>query len=153
MHAEAIDPRTVRWVLNDAHLTPGKLHLDWEHVEAAWCEVSAIWVRLDEPLWPQLGRDIARRLSELVRTGVLFTSPDPQVVHLVAEHILGAELGDYFRSHGGQVELRGSGPDWVEVSLSGACHSCPAAVLTLQGRIAVALRNRLGEPVEVRKVA
>lgn len=58
------------------------------------------------------------------------------------EALLAGELGDYLRSHGGQVTLRQAGEDWIEVEMTGTCRDCPASAFTLRGRLERQLRAR-----------
>lgn len=63
------------------------------------------------------------------------------VLRMAVEQVIAGEVGDYVRSHGGEVRLVSVLDGHVEVSLSGACSHCPASELTLTQRVEVAVRR------------
>lgn len=66
------------------------------------------------------------------------TAPPPveqgEVVEAV-RRVLDGPAGDYVRSHGGTAELVGIRDGVAEIRLTGACAHCPAATVTLKGRL------------------
>lgn len=55
---------------------------------------------------------------------------------------LDAVVGPYAAGHGGGVHLMDVEPDVVHVRLSGTCHGCPAAALTVHARLEGLIRRR-----------
>jgi Fe-S cluster biogenesis protein NfuA len=51
-------------------------------------------------------------------------------------------VGPYAAGHGGGVHLLDVGPEVVRVRLTGACHGCPAAALTVHARLEGLIRRR-----------
>ncbi len=64
------------------------------------------------------------------------------VLRMAFDEVLGGEVGDYIRSHGGRIELLSAADDEVVVRLDGACAHCPASDGTLTERIETGLRAR-----------
>lgn len=152
MHLETVDAQTARFVLSEDSLPVGRVHsVQIPGAREAFTEAGAVWVLLDDTSsLRQQAPQIARWLS--ANLGDLDVEEDDEVVGLVAQNVLDSDLGAYFTSHGGRAELEGYDHDEVVVHLSGACEGCPAATLTLDGRIASALSRRLGRPMTVRRV-
>jgi Fe-S cluster biogenesis protein NfuA len=75
---------------------------------------------------------------------------DPERVAQV-ERVL-AELRPAFEADGGDVQLVSVEGGWVEVRLRGACTSCHASALTLQGALEPKLREGLDWVAGVRAV-
>lgn len=69
-----------------------------------------------------------------------------------ARDALAGEVGDLARSHGGRIELESVRDGVVMVRMSGACHGCPAAGITLHTRLERALRRDHPDLKEVRGV-
>lgn len=67
-----------------------------------------------------------------------------------AQAALEGEIGDLARSHGGSIELVSVEDGVVTVRMSGACHGCPAAGLTLHARLERTLRQLHPDLQEVR---
>jgi Fe-S cluster biogenesis protein NfuA len=56
--------------------------------------------------------------------------------------LLAGAVGQFARSHGGAIDLVRVHDDVVTVRLTGACHGCPAARITLHQRLERELRRR-----------
>lgn len=68
----------------------------------------------------------------------------------VAQTVLESNVGEFIRSHGGDVAVVSTSGDVLEVALGGACRDCPARDLTAKGRLEKAVRALYPELVEVR---
>lgn len=134
----------MRFVYDDQHFTPGRmLGVDFD----AWAEASAIWVIAEQPDWSL----VAERLWDFEDTKPL-TVPDDRVAELVAHHLVDVELAPLLSSHGGSITVESATCSQVCVHLSGHCHGCPAAALTVDGRILAGLRTRIGGDITVQAV-
>lgn len=71
---------------------------------------------------------------------------------LATEQALAGQVGDFARSHGGRIELESVRDGVVTVRMSGACHGCPAAGVTLHARLERTLRQDHPELKQVRAV-
>ena len=60
------------------------------------------------------------------------------------------EVAPYAAGHGGAIALERASGGVVEVRMAGACHGCPAAAFTLQGRVARLVRQDAPWLTEVR---
>ncbi|KAE8762461.1 NifU family protein, partial [Georgenia thermotolerans] len=69
-----------------------------------------------------------------------------------AEEVIAGPVGDLARSHGGRIELAEVRDGVVAVRMSGACHGCPAAAVTMHARLERLVRERCEGLVEVREV-
>ncbi|GAA1879285.1 NifU family protein [Lapillicoccus jejuensis] len=68
---------------------------------------------------------------------------DPDdALRMAVDEVIAGEVGDYVRSHGGELTLLSAHDDRVEVSMTGTCGHCPAADDTLTTRVETALRAR-----------
>lgn len=67
-----------------------------------------------------------------------------------ARAALDGEVGELARSHGGAIELESVAGGVVTVRMSGACHGCPAAGITLHARLERILREQCPGLHEVR---
>lgn len=65
---------------------------------------------------------------------------DTQLTNTTNE-LLAGEIGEYARSHGGNICLNCVEDGVVHVNLKGACDGCPAAVFSLQLRLAKRIRE------------
>ncbi|TNH28500.1 NifU family protein [Micromonospora orduensis] len=90
---------------------------------------TAIHAALDEPA----GWIPAHDTGDNGLDAVLFT---------LARDLLDGTVGQFARSHGGRIELVGVHDGVVTVRLTGACHGCPAARITLHQRLERELRRR-----------
>ena len=162
LHAErvAADDRAVRWVVPPGTLPVGRVRrapgrfgemLSGGMVSSALSENTAVWLWLREGLsWAQRGPEVQAALREALadpRAWVVDPAPG-EVLESVTADLLAGPVGDFVRSHGGSVSAHRSG-DTVTVRLSGACEHCPAAGLTLRGRLVGELRSRCPDLIEV----
>lgn len=76
--------------------------------------------------------------------------PD-EALEAAAREIAGGPVGVIARSHGGSFTVLSVHDGVVEVGLEGACHDCPAAVITMHARFEHLLRRRCPWLTEVRK--
>lgn len=68
---------------------------------------------------------------------------DPDdALRMAVDEVIAGEVGDYVRSHGGELRLLSAHDGCVEVSMTGTCGHCPAADDTLSTRVETALRAR-----------
>ena len=63
------------------------------------------------------------------------------LLYPVVQELLDGAVGQYARSHGGRIDLVDIRDGVVTVRLTGACHGCPAAHLTLRHRLERDLRR------------
>ena len=95
-----------------------------------------------DPVWTQFWDGVGAYID--------FTNPRAQAwwrEHVTAD-LLAGSVGEFVRSHGGSVGTHRAG-EIVTVRLGGACEHCPAAGLTLRGRLIGELRSRCPDLVEV----
>lgn len=76
--------------------------------------------------------------------------PD-EALEAAAREIADGPVGTIARSHGGSFVVRSVHGGVVEVGLEGACHDCPAAVVTMHARFEHLLRRRCPWLAEVRR--
>jgi Fe/S biogenesis protein NfuA len=164
IHAErvAADDRAVRWVVPAGTLPTGRVRRAPGHFGEMLCdgtisdalvEHSAVWLWPGEGLsWSELGAAVQSALREaLADPGAWTVQPAPgEVLEHVTADLLAGSVGDFVRSHGGSVSTQRDG-DTVTVRLGGACEHCPAAGLTLRGRLIGELGSRCPDLVEVEK--
>ena len=152
------DPCTVLWVGVELGGTgrlvsaPGELG-QWladGRITTARAERQGLWITLPQPDWSTVGDQVRQLLVDLPPTGEVEIVDDPELLGLVAEDVIGSSLGDYIASHGGVIEILEVTSDEVRLDMSGACAHCPAATITLHGRIEGELRRRMGDQVRVR---
>ena len=67
--------------------------------------------------------------------------PDDGSLRDAAQELLDGRVGDLARSHGGHIELVEVRDGTVTVTLTGACHGCPAARTTLRQGLEDQLRR------------
>lgn len=169
------DPRTVRWKMPAGTLPvvgePGSvppplarlvregvvtlLVVGEDHLEVTlgagheWREQgarvrAAILAALEEPgLW---------QVGELRGDAGPAHGPDPSAdarLYEATAAALAGEVGELARSHGGLIELESVQQGVVTVRMHGACRGCPAAALTLQGRLETRLRETCPQVAEV----
>jgi Fe-S cluster biogenesis protein NfuA len=93
--------------------------------------------------WPALAASVRDAVQDAVRAAF---APAPGVdrnaaLEAAAQDAV-AGVARYAAGHGGGVELVEVCGDMVRVRLHGACHGCPAAALTVHGRLEAALAAR-----------
>lgn len=88
-------------------------------------------------------RDAAQRAALACAAG---PPSDPEArraaLEDAAREVITSAVGPYAAGHGGGVDLLGVGPDTVTVRLTGTCHGCPAAALTVHARLEGLIRRR-----------
>lgn len=163
MHPEPVphDPAALRWVVGGAQLSsglltdaPGRLGemLHAQVISKAIVEPGAVWLWVaDGSSWHDIGAETREALTEALSHPELWTivADDDQVLRLVATDVISGQLADWIASHGGRITLVDAGHDTIKVSLEGNCKGCPAAGLTMHGRIQTAVSKRLGRAVSV----
>ncbi len=162
IHAERVagDDRVVRWVVPAGLLSTGRVRrapgrlgdmLCEGTISGALVEHAAVWLWLREDMpWPDMGAAVQSALREALadpHSWVVETAPGEVLEHVTAD-LLAGSVGEFIRSHGGSVSAQRSG-DTVTVALGGACEHCPAAGLTLRGRLIGELRNRCPDLIEI----
>lgn len=76
-----------------------------------------------------------------------------EALRAAAQEIAEGPVGELAHNHGGAFVVREVHRGVVEVGLEGACHDCPAAVITMHARFERLLRRRCPWVVEVRRSA
>ena len=88
-------------------------------------------------------RDAAQRAALACAAGA---PPDPEArreaLERAARDALETAVGPYAAGHGGGIDLLHVGSDTVTVRLTGTCHGCPAAALTVHARLEGLIRRR-----------
>lgn len=159
VHPEAVpdDASELRWVTGPGYFefvgevtaVPASLqHLvDSGVLTEIRVEPSAVIIRLSD------GR-VWRREGECVRVALTTALADTRgwvpahagghddVVRMVVHDVIAGDVGDYIRSHGGEVELVAVCDGNVEVRMGGACAHCPMFEFTLVNRFEAAVRAR-----------
>lgn len=77
--------------------------------------------------------------------------PD-EVLQAAAQQIAAESVGAFAASHGGEFEVAQVRDGVVSVRLAGACHDCPAALITMKVRFERLLRRRCPWLVEVQEI-
>ncbi|MFF9773933.1 NifU family protein [Streptomyces sp. NPDC013978] len=102
-------------------------------------EGEAVGTRLgDGRTWPDEGARVRTALHAalddpagwITGTGTA-ACDDAAELFGVAQEVLGGEVGEFARSHGGSIDLVEVHDGIVIVRLGGACHGCPASWFTL----------------------
>lgn len=163
MHVESVpgDDLVLRWVFAGQLPATGRLVgapgelgpmlSQGGLIVRALCERDALWTWLAEPQWAVHGpavRDAIAAASCDLTNWVIEPAAD-ELLEVVAKDVIGRTLRDYISSHGGAITLLSAADDQVVVRLDGACAHCPAAGLTLHGRVEQAIRARINHQVMV----
>lgn len=153
VHPESVpdDPRTLRWVFPAGTLgfvgmpaeVPTLLRhlLDDGTVEVLTVEPAAVRITLGAGQeWREQGARVRDALQAALAAPEQWqaqptAAPGDDVLRAAVHQVLDGEVGDYIRSHGGQVTLLSAHESEVEVQLSGACRHCPASDITLTERL------------------
>lgn len=166
LHAEPVDydPTAMRWLIPDGlpacgrlvgapgalgeMIAPGGL------IVRAVAERRALWTWLAEPSWPRDGIAVREAIYQAAeRFDRWRIEPDAdEVLALTATDVVDRTLRQFIASHGGEIVLARAAQGEVDVQLKGACIHCPAAELTLHGRIEHEIRERTGAQVFVKAV-
>ncbi|MGW5371757.1 NifU family protein [Streptomyces sp. NPDC004009] len=166
MHPEATaDPQTVRWVIPGGTLpavgevaeAPDELGrmLHSGDVASIKVETQAVVVRLaDGRSWSGTGARVRDALSAALqhprrwRPADVVTEDD--MLRAALQDVLDGSVGDYIRSHGGEVTIVSAHDRRAEVRMAGTCSHCPAAGSTLHSRLESELRARFPDLVDLR---
>ena len=159
LHPEQVDgdERTLRWVIAAGTFDfvgvpaglPGELTalIGDGTLDSVEIEPTAVRTRLGpDRSWRQEGARVRTALQVGIARPTEWSAgrrgpgSADEVLRMAVLEVIDGEVGDYVRSHGGQVDLVEAHDGRVEVALSGACTHCPAAGFTLTERFEVALR-------------
>lgn len=164
LHPErTADPRTLRWQVAGPPIGDlGAAPLDALVAEGLLTSVTAGRHHVDTTLasghtWAQSGAQVRTAVSAAVAAGRAVATdrgeqdPDGEL-RRIAHDAIEQDVHPYAAGHGGGIALRGVHDGVVEVELSGACRGCPAATLTVQGRLLRRLRLEAPWTAEVRAV-
>lgn len=77
--------------------------------------------------------------------------PD-EALQAAAQQIAAESVGAFAASHGGEFQVARVRDGVVSVRLAGACHDCPAALITMKVRFERLLRRRCPWLVDVREI-
>lgn len=115
-------------------------------VTAATAAPGAVQVTLAPELtWSEHGAAVRTAAQCAARACATGAPPDPgarrDALERAAHDALDTVVGPYAAGHGGRVDLLDVGPDTVRVRLTGACHGCPAAALTVHARLEGLIRR------------
>lgn len=158
------DPAEVRWVIpagtvamaGDVAAIPGPLAdlLADGRIAGVRVEAAAVLIRLDRAeRWRSDGAAIRDALaSALARPGDWVPRQAvtaDAALRAAVQGVLAGPVGDFIRSHGGEVAVASVCDGRVSVRMRGACAHCPAAELTLRLRLEAEIRRRFPQVVEV----
>lgn len=165
------DPAVLRWTVPDGLLpftgtvahAPGLLQalLDEGALSGVEAAPGAVLTLLGpDRSWAVEGPRVQRALVDGLGTpsswrpaqGAVGVGPD-DALRAAALEIAEGPVGDIAHLHGGSFEVASVRDGVVEVGLEGACHDCPAAVITMHARFEHLLRRRCPWLVEVREAA
>lgn len=144
----------LRWVLPHVLVPTGRLLsapgalgqlIDRGVLETAWCEPHALLVRLaPDRSWRECGPSVRTAICEAVTDLEAWRCDGDRdaVLRLIVDDVLAGQVGDYIRSHGGEVAVVSVADDRVTVRFAGACGHCPASSQTLNVRLTAAVRER-----------
>nr|WP_306814306.1 NifU family protein [Actinomyces bowdenii] len=165
------DPAVLKWVVPDGLLpftgpvatAPPALQalLDDATLGSVHATAGAVLTLLGQGRsWGDEGARVRTALAEALTrpdlwepvTSAQALGPD-EVLLAAAQEIAEGPVGELAHRHGGAFLVRGARQGIVEVALEGACHDCPAAVITMHTRFERLLRRRCPWLVEVRRTA
>lgn len=159
VHPEAVpgDDSELRWVIpagilnfvgNATTVPPDLRELIADGtVESMIVESTAVRTRLVAGhTWRRDGARVRAALQAGLATPHQWSTTDAgspdDVLRMAVQNVIGGEVGDYVRSHGGLIELLDVTDGHVQVRLTGACAHCPSANITLDERFETAVRAR-----------
>ncbi|MGN6521896.1 MAG: NifU family protein [Actinomycetes bacterium] len=160
LHPEAVDERTVRWVIPAGVLTfvgspttvpsgLAALVADGTIVGLV-VEPSAVLVTLAPGhSWRGDGAAVRAALQQALTQPEQWSPPAgssrDDLLKAAALELVDSAVGDYVRSHGGSIAVLAASDGVVEVRLSGTCAHCPMVDRTLKNGVEAALRSRYPE--------
>lgn len=165
------DPSVLKWVVPDGLLAfcgpvasapaPLQALLEDGTLEGIHADAGAVLTALSPGrTWrTEGGRVRSALLAALSRPELWEPTPTAQhmgsdeVLQAAAQEIATGPVGTLAHNHGGAFVVRKVHHGVVEVGLEGACHDCPAAVITMHVRFERLLRRRCPWLVEVRREA
>ncbi|BDA64091.1 hypothetical protein MANAM107_09250 [Actinomyces capricornis] len=172
MHPQSTpDPAVLKWVVPDRLLPfsgqvatappPLQALLDDATLESVHVAAGAVLTLLGPGRsWRAEGARVRTALAgALTRPDLWEPAPaaralgPDEALLAAAQEIAEGPVGELARRHGGAFLVRGVQAGVVEVALEGACHDCPAAVITMHTRFERLLRRRCPWLVEVRRTA
>ncbi|OFE16327.1 hypothetical protein BA895_19330 [Humibacillus sp. DSM 29435] len=159
LHAEPVDgdPLSMRWIVPPDVLgfvgattrLPRVLQslLDDGTIDAVSVEPAAVRLRLRPGLtWRRDGAGVRTALqaalAEPEHWQPSYDGTPDDVLRMAVVEVIDGDVGDYVRSHGGQIELVDVHDGDVRVRMNGACTHCPASRVTLGDRFEIAVRAR-----------
>lgn len=158
LHPETVDAATLRWVSSSAGalgfvgvpaVVPAALRTLLENgtLSGVVVEPGAVLTALgSDRSWRTEGPRVRSALLVALTDPGAWRAPEgsgaDDVLAAVVQQVVAGEVGEYVRSHGGDLELVSAVGGAVEVRLSGACTHCPASDLTLSQRVEAAIRAR-----------
>ena len=161
MHAETLasDHAAVRWVVSHGDLpsgdlpsgrlvsAPGRLGqlLSGGVLRTVLTEPCGVTMWLAPGgTWRSAGDDVRQALqSALAQLEHWVVDPDEDgTLQRIAQDVLAGPVGDYVRSHGGDVVVRDVSAGVLDVAFDGACSTCSASGVTLHDRLESAIRER-----------
>ncbi len=163
------DPAVLRWVVPDGllpfcggvALAPRLLQALLDDGTLAGIEVvpGAVLTLLGQGrAWSQDGPRVRAALVDalgapgawVASAGAQGVGPD-EALEAAAQELANGPVGRIASLHGGAFKVRSVADGVVEVGLEGACHDCPAAVITMHARFEHLLRRRCPWLVGVRQ--
>jgi NFU1 iron-sulfur cluster scaffold homolog, mitochondrial len=161
LHPERTDnPRTIRW-----HVAGSRVdHVAASSVrELAGPILDAVQVGTDHVLttladggsWARDASEVRDAVREAVararQASAAEAAADPDgSLKQIATRVLVEDVAPYAAGHGGFITVSSVHDGIVEVEMGGACHGCPAATFTVQGRLAPRLAAESPAFTEVR---
>lgn len=121
--------------------------LDDSTIETVMVAPAAVLVRLRPGFtWRRDGAAVRTALQNALAVPDQWRpvqeSTADDVLRMAVQEVIDGDVGDYVRSHGGQIELIEVRDGDVRVRMNGACTHCPASRVTLGDRFETAVRAR-----------
>lgn len=161
IHPEAVAGGALWWVVNTDAVPVGRVRdapgelgdlLASGVLARVLVERGAVWTWLRGDLaWPEWGPRVRSAVADAVAVQGWRVERCAELLGLVARDVVDRQLGGFIGSHGGIITVLDATDDVLVCDLAGACTDCPAAALTLQGRIQRAVTARYPMLQEVRR--
>jgi NFU1 iron-sulfur cluster scaffold homolog, mitochondrial len=146
MHPEpGSDPSQIRWVLAATCLVASgpvtaapalsELLADGTLASVTALEDCVLTVAGQDQQWSVIGGRVRTALGTALdrpEEWVVAAFDSDKTVLAAAKRVLAGDFGDYVRSHGGGFSIDGVRNGVLDVRLTGACHGCAAAELSLR---------------------